>query len=139
MTDEVIIIARDWRTGRIVYCKPTPLGWFQFPDLNTATDWDGHGFATIHHSVMADRLIEQYPSVGDVIEVDGRSLVIIDRDPMTRSYRALTESPEAHQLALWRITYWSDLDARLWPIRAYERINERFISDVQERLMGIWG
>lgn len=138
MQTESIIIALDWRTGRIVYCKPDPLAWFHYPNLNETVEWDGRGFATIHHSVMADRLIERAPEVGDVIEIDGRSLVIIERDPMTRSYRALTESLEAHQLALWYITYWSDLDAQLWPIRAYERINEHFISDVQERLMGVW-
>lgn len=136
MQAESIIIVRDWRTGRIVYCKPDPFrNWFHLPNLNEAIEWDGRGFAVIHHSVMADRLVQQHPSVGDVIEIDGRSLVIIDRAPMTQSYRALTESLEAHQLALWYITYWSDLDARLWPIRAYERINEHFIYDVQERLM----
>jgi len=135
MSDEPIIIARDWRTGRIVYCKPEKYSGFRFPDLNTATEWDGRGFAVIHDSVMKDRLFDNRPGIGDIIEVDNRSLVIIDYDIRTRSYRALTESLEAHRLALFYITYEANLIARLWPIFAYERIDELLIRDVQDALM----
>lgn len=135
MLNEAIIIARDWRTGRIVYCKPEKYGSFRFPDLNTATEWDGRGFATIHDSVMKDRLFDNRPGIGDVVEIDGRSLVIIDYNIMTRSYRALTESLEAHRLALFYITYEANLIARLWPIFAYEAINQHLILDVQDALM----
>ncbi len=134
MSEPAIVIARDWRTGRIVYCAPQVIGFFRYPDLNETTEWDGRGFATIHHSVMDDRLIQRFPEVGDVIEVDGRSLVIIDYDPVTQSYRALTESLAAHRLALWYIAYWANLQARAWPILAYERLNQHFIADVQDRL-----
>jgi len=135
MDSESIIIARDWRTGRIVYCKPTPFGWFEFPDLNTATDWDGRGFATIHNSVMQDRLFDREPELGDVIEVDGRSLVIVGSDPYTQTYRALTESPEAHQLVLFLLVHRANYAAWKWPIRAFERLNQHFIQDVQNALM----
>lgn len=125
-------IWRDWETGRIFY---TP---FEFTSpfssgrglLASALEWDGRGMAFIGGEVMQDRLIQRRPDPCDTIEIDGQNYVVIERDIAMQGYRVMRESRAAHQLAIFHLTYWSDLAAQFWPIRAFERLNRDYLQDI---------
>lgn len=112
MTEELkrdyyhVHIRRDWRTGKIYY---TPMGIDYWGNsdlvLASAIQWDGKGFAFLPQYVIEDYLFDRRPDICDVIEVDGNNYVVLERDYMMRGYRVMRETPEAHRLAMWYLTY----------------------------------
>lgn len=127
--DYNVRICRDYATGRFYYV-PAGGSIYSINWLEQAVQWDGKGIAVVGDNVMEDCLIQSRPETCDVIEIGGFDYVILGRNPMFRWYRVMRESPEAHRLAMFHLTYWSDLMASFWQIRAFQKLNERYLQDI---------
>jgi len=124
-------IRKDWRTGKIYY-TPYGIDYFGNPELvmASALDWDGNGFAFVGQEVLEDYLFDRHPDICDVIEIDEHNYVVLERDIMFRGYRVLRETPEAHRLAIWYLTYMTNTMVELAGLSVNEHLAAKKYPDV---------
>lgn len=133
MTERCAVrIRRNWETGKLYV---TPMGFDVSSGskrmLDSAIQWDGKGLAFIGREVMDFRLYERSPEPCDVIELDGEPYVVIARMLWLNGYCLMRESRAAHLLAMFLLTYWSDLIARQWMANALRRLHPHHFLDMQ--------
>lgn len=70
--------------------------------LNQDVDWSSLNSIRVSSRVL-DHLMQEKRQMGDEVEIERRTFIILDYDPYSDSYQLMINCPETHRLFMWRL------------------------------------